>query len=335
MSWLSELIKKVVRKEKVDFVRSDPLGIGAAQPIITPLVADENYVSVVVKQLRLPYTRVATTKLYGVVHSFVRLQRLGQGAVDFACATTPARLAGVDPKGIANALTISKRVMGPAPWRGGSLSLETGLFSVVSENLAGPFLDTLTSLSEKVGVSFATAAAPFIDVIRTGAVAMTRASNSVALEVGLDEEFTPPQACIFALVAAPVGELDKAKLSVDAADYRLKYAGADYTKKPYMVIAIEASSQRDDWAEIPDLREAYDAVVKAVRDGKQDEAETALNAFSRRARTSSDLIAHDAERLIKKVDAVVHPPVKSPVGGAVASRSLPEFADLDLYDEAA
>lgn len=334
MSWLSELIKKVVRQEAIDFVLSDALQV-SGQPLTAPIVEDAQYLSVVVKQLRLPYTRVGVERLYGIVHAFGSVQRLGAGEVNFACTTMPARLAGVDPKSIGNVLTISKTVMGPAPWRGGALTLEIGLFSVVAENLAGPFLDTMSALSDKVGVGFAAAAAPYVDVLRAGASALTRASGSVRLEVGLDIEIKLPQAQVFAVVAAKKGELDKTALSVDVADFKLKVNGRDYTEKPYMVLAIEASDRRDDWAEIPELRSAYEAVDSALKQGKDDEAKEAFVVFKRVVRLSPDLVVKDQKRLIQLVEARVNP--DGAAGGAVGAKgvhpyvSLP-FEMLPLYE---
>jgi hypothetical protein len=154
-TWLNELIGNVARTETIDFLVTPALTIGEAMPGMTPLVSGDNYLSIKVKSLRLPFTRKGVTKLYGVVHTFANLPGAGQEDVEFASATTPSGLSGLDPQNISNVITIDKQVVGPTPWNGGDLQLQIGLFSVVEQELAGPFLSTMTALSDKVGVAFA------------------------------------------------------------------------------------------------------------------------------------------------------------------------------------
>lgn len=331
MSWLSDLIHKVTTTEAVDFVRTGPLLFGNQSPAPTALPSGECYLSVRVASLRLPNTREKVfDKLYGIVHAFADLPSAAGAHIQFAAATMPSKLAGVDPVNLQNVLTINKLVVGPTPWNGGDLNLQIGLFSVVSENLAGPFLDTMTKLSDTVGVAFAGAAKPYVDTLKFGVEALTRATGTVKLEIGLDETFSPLTTGNFAIVAAPVGRLAGKTLSLDPTDKKLLVNGAHYTEKPYLVFSFESSQERSDWGEIPELKAAYGAIRDAVVGNDQTKAKSTFEAFERLAKFSPDLTATDAARLVVKVRGLVAGAFQVAATASEVMR-LPEFHEVGLY----
>lgn len=334
MSWLSNLIKRVKETESVDFLLSDPMPRGPSSP--RELTVDESYISVRVASLRLPNTRQKVfDRVYGVVHAFAHVASQAGQVIEFAATTMPGKLAGVDPKGLQNVITIDKLVVGPTPWTGGDFVLEIGLFSVVSENLAGPFLETMSKLSETVGVAFAAAAKPYVETIRFGVERLTAAQGSIKLEIGLDKTFIPPIPGSYALVAAPVGTLNPKSLSLNTADGKVLLDGTHYTAKPYLVFTIESSTQRADWGDIPELRKAYAAVKDAISTNDQTKAAQAFQGFRREATISSDLIPNDAKRLIAKVDGVLNAAfgtAETATKSRKALRQIPEFHELSLYE---
>lgn len=331
MSWLSSLIDHIKQTESIDFVLSDRLAGKSSG--LDDLVPDETYISVRIARLRLPYTRTKVVdKVYGVVHAFAHFSSAEGKSVELAATTMPSRLANVDSKNLQNVISIDKLVIGPTPWSGGDFDLEMGLFSVVSENLAGPFLETMSKLSETVGVAFAAAAKPYVDIVKLGVEKMTSAAGTVMLEVGLDQTFSKPTPGSYALVAENVAEIDISKLSLDPIDGKLLLDGHHYTRRPYVVFTIEATDQRSDWGQIPELSKAYAAIKDAIRANDQTRAEQAFTSFSREARLSPDLLKTDGERLIAKVKAVLD----EAFGKAERARQEPgwvppEFDRLELY----
>ena len=334
LDWFGNIVSQVEHTETVDFIVTAPLTVGGQAPALPALVAGENYLSIKAKSLRLPYTRELTSKYYGVVHAFANLPGNGQEAVEFASASTPEKLAGLDPANVSSVITIDKQLVGPTPWNGGNLKLQIGLFSVVEKEFAGPFLSTVTALSEKVGVAFVAAAKPYLDVISSAVSALTRQVGSVRLEVGLDKGFAPPAPGHYALIAAPVGSLQNPKFDLDPADGRLKVDGAYYTKKPYLVFTIEAVDQQDRWGEIPELRAAYQKIQDAARKNDQSAAREAMTGFRLVALTSPDLTGPDADRLIQKVETWLARIFGGANTGLAASEAaLPDFEALGLYEE--
>ena len=330
--WFSDLFTGIVESRTVDFVVTSALSVGGTMPSFAPLKPDENYLSIKVKSLRLVYRRRFTSRRYGVVHSFANLPGAGQGAKEFVSATTPAALTALDPESVSNIISIDKPVVGPTPWRGGDLRLQIGLFSVVERELAGPFLSTLTSLSDKVGVAFASSAKPFLDVISAGVSALSRQTGSVKLEIGLDRAIQPVVPGHYAVIAAPVGTLDGAQFDLDANDGKLKVDGAYYDEHPYLVFTIEAVDQQDRWGDIPELKAAYALIRDAGRANKQKEAQQARDGFRLMALSSDDLTMTDALKLVESIDKWLKVVFgSSNTSFAASSSRIPEFAELGLY----
>ncbi len=334
LDWFGNILRKVEHDETIDFIVTSPLTVGGQAQTFPALVSGQNYLSIKAKSLRLPYTRVLTSKYYGVVHAFANLPGNGQEAAEFASASTPEKLAGLDPTNVSNVITIDKQLVGPTPWNGGDLRLQIGLFSVVEKEFAGPFLSTVTALSDKVGVAFVAAAKPYLDVISSAVSALTRQVGSVRLEVGLDKGYTPPTPGHYAIIAAAAGSLQSPTFDLDPADGRLKVNGAYYTDKPYLVFTIEAADQQDRWGEIPELRAAYQKIKDAARKNDQNEAKDAMTGFRLLALTSPDLTGPDADKLVQKIEAWLTKIFGDANTGLAADGSaLPDFDALGLYEE--
>jgi hypothetical protein len=331
MGWFKDLIGNVARAETVDFVLTPPLTVNGQAPGLAALEADTTYLQVDIKALRLPFKREGVTRYHGLVHVFADLPGRNGQTVQFANATTPSKLAGLDPKHVSNVLTINKRVVGPTPWSGGDLMLQIGLFSVVEQDLAGPFLSTITALSDKVGVAFAATAKPFIDIIGAGVQALTAKEGSVKLEVGLDLSVSPPVTGYYALVATAKDKLNGAQFDLDPNDFRLKVNGQPYVDKPYLVFGVSAVTQQERWGEIEDLRTAYQAVRDAIVANDQDKATEAFVVFRRLARISLELIDSDAERLIEKVEALLTKAFGQANRSKGLDQAIPEFEAIALY----
>lgn len=331
MGWFSDLISNVKKKETIDFYVSNALPLGTAAISSAP-VSPDSYITVRVASLRLPNTRQKVfEKVYGVVHVFAGLKsRFGNG-VEFASATMPNKLAGVDPKNLGNLLTIDKNVVGPTPWSGGDFNLQIGLFSVISENLAGAFLGTLTKLTETVGVAFAATAKPYADVLQFGIEKLTGTEGSVKLEIGADKSWTPPMTGHFALVASPHNALATRTLSIDPNDKKLLVDGKHYTDKPYVIYSIESTAMRSDWGDIPDLKTSYESIRQAIISNDRNKAEELLKVFARLAAVSPDLIAEDARVLVAKAELVLKQAFSGAETAGMSAEVLP-FEKLGLYE---
>lgn len=262
---------------------------------------DTAYLTLTLRSLRIVDVRKGLKRFFGTVHSWSSLAHLS-GRAQFQVVTTPAELKDADAAHLDRVISMDRPLLGPVPYRGGGLELEVGLFSVVSGDLVGPFLDVLESMSKAAGVTFVAAAGPFIEPLTQAISVLTGTSRDSLLEIGLAKQWEPTTG-YYAIVRAPRGRIRTEDVSV-AADQRLVDARGDAIQDyPYVVFSIEASRERPNWFEIPELKSAYDDLNREVQRGKVRDAEEAFAVFRRAALTSPDLLIDDARKMTDKVNS--------------------------------
>ena len=73
-------------------------------------------------------------------------------------------------------------------------------------------------------------------------------------------------------------------------------AGQPVRDVPYLVLTVSASARRNDWFQIPALRDAHADLVRDVESGDQARVREALSVFRRAAVLSPDLLSRDGAR---------------------------------------
>ena len=241
------------------------------------VIKDQDYVSIIVKSARIDHVRRWTSKFYGCVQSRAQYLHVDRGDVEYQTVLVPALMKELDPKKLDKV------------YRSTSLFLDRCLTSVdfplnwlfsVSTDLAGPYIDLLTSLAEKASVGFISAAMPFVEPLRKGTDLLFGNAEQSELEIGYDKSWTNLETGYWVLMLAPKGSLDVASLKVDPNDGRLLDARSNPLKgHPYIVFEIARSDRRDDWMLIPELKAGWEAIAKAAKAGQLDDAEQLLKQF--------------------------------------------------------
>ena len=331
MGWFSRMWTKVKGAAPLEMTLVQSVaapGYAYAGSAIEP---DECYIELYVESLRLTKARRFATRFNGVVYSFASLAQQGQPNADLAAVSKPAKLAELDATSLDRVITVSKKMLGAVPWRGGTFSLELGLFSVKAGNLLTPVLDYVTRVSSAAGASFVGAVKPFLPLITEGMDLIAGQQADTEIEVGIDTDMDLRTSGIHAIVAAPKGSFDPKALSVDPTDNKLLLNG-----KPlqfgYCVFAVRRVDEKADYGEIPELKEKYDALMAAIRANKQADAKDALAAFRLATIASPDLITSDAAKLVQKAEAKMK--AAFPSGGiskAVRPAENETLADIGLY----
>jgi hypothetical protein len=336
-SWFKRVLKAAwgSRKEAgQDFVvkrLERPQGV-----VDTPhtLQKDEEYISIKVRSSRIVNVRKWAGKFYGAVHARSHYLHQDRGLVEYQTVLSPNLMKELDPAHLERVITINKPILGPVPYIG-QLSLELGLFSVKGSDLAGPYIDVLTSLAETAGVGFFSKALPFVDPLRKGLDLLFGNNNQAELEIGLDESWSRVETGTWLVVRASKGTTGLQNLQVDQNDFGLiDPHGQAYRDQPYIVFAIEAAERRDDWMTIPELKEAWDKIGAAAKEGELNKAEKLFDHFQIIARWSPDLVPKDAHRLSEKARKLLPRLQKDTAMGFTkpAEHPLGELASLDLYD---
>jgi len=333
MSWLD-----IFRKRAEEWVFSP---LAAAQVPEEPkannaIGADDGYVTITLRSMRIVNVRKFTTKFYGVVHSFVSLDHSSGTDAVFQNVTTPSELKKIDPKNLDRVIAVNMPVIEQVPYRGGNVSLEMGLFSVKETDLAAPFIDLLETMSKQAGVAVISAAAPFVQPLKKGIDAIIGTDSDTILEIGVSTNFNPPKTGWFVIMRAPKEDNIVPSLMVTPTDFRLvdKETAKPVKDYPYMVFTITHSRQRDDWFKLPYLKESYQKIQDALRQGKYTDAQEQLVVFKRAALTSGDLLLDDALRINKLVEEKLKTVMDATMTAKSIKESIqlmPELEELPLY----
>jgi hypothetical protein len=343
MSWISNVWSTMNGSPAEDLAFVDNLTIPGEHFNGLPIVGDECYVELYVESLRLEKARKFATTFHGVVYSFQKLARQGTPSADLAAISKPDKLAKLDSKSLGNVITVSRQLMGAVPWRGGTMHLELGLFSVKSGNLLSPVLDFVTQVSTTAGISFIGAVTPFVPLLTKGMDLIAGQVNDVALEVAFDADLDLNKSGTYAIISIPKTQIDTTKITVDRSDRKLLLDGFPL-ECGYCVFSIRRALQKADYGEIPELKEKFAALVGAIKSNNVQVATDALTAFRLAVLTSPDLIPADADLLVAKAAAQVNKafPHAAPasgiaraLGSTLSSKAGGEastLAELKLYD---
>jgi hypothetical protein len=303
-------------------------------PGSTQILADQDYVKVFLRSMRIVNVRKGLKKFYGVVHSFISLPHLEKTA-EFQVLTTPQELMNIDAGNVDRVLQFNKILVDSVPYRGGGVEIELGLFSIQSVDLTDSFLEVLEGMADAAGVGYVSIAMPFVGPLRKGIDLLLGTTNSSILEVGIATTMSKPSTGYFVVMRAPKGVVDLSKYKLDQA-YRLVDAqGKPISDYPYLVFSIEADKEREKWFEIPDVSEAYKDLREASRKGDLDKAQEAFIAFKRIVLTSPDLLDSDAESLVKKVEDKMNSLFTTQRGPGLAGKGLElgVLREMDLYSK--
>lgn len=294
--------------------------VGAAGTAVDP---ESVYLSVFLDSMRVVHVRKGLQRFYGTVSSYCALPHRSNGTAEFFVVNTPTHLKDASPAELARVLNLKTRLLGPVPYRGGDLQLQVGLFSISAGDLSGPYLEVLESLATVAGVSLIGPALALVAPLRKGLELLVGAEDPSVLEVGLSTTFAPPTTGTYCLVGAAPGHLDPSDLGLDP-NAQLLVAGHPVRDVPYLVLTVSASPRRDDWFQIPTLRDAHADLVRDVASGSQARVREALGVFRRAAVLSPDLLSRDGARLADQVteEVMLAMGTRANSSGATTLRSL-------------
>ncbi len=332
MGFLTDLLKRIKSAPPTDYTvlreLADP-GTGIAGAQMEP---DETYLEVFVESMRLQEGRRFATRFNGMIYSFISFARAGAANAEMASVTKPGKLAELDPNNLDRVITIENKLLGAVPWRGGTLGLELGLFSVKSGNLLSPILDYVTRVSEAGGISFVGKVKPFLPLITEGLDLIAGQTEDVAIEVALDADLTLGLSEYLAIIARKRGQIAPADVTLDPTDRRLLVNGRPL-EASYCVLSLRATPQKADYGEIPELAAAYAAFRDALKSGRRTNAADAKQALRIAIYSTPDLIDADKDRLValneKEFNRIF---AGGPIGAKDVAPPAETLYDLGLYD---
>ena len=278
MGWVREFLRKEPGGTFFGPVRT--VG-GGQQPTGVVVEPESAYLSLYLESMRVSAVRVRAQTFHGSVTSTCTLQsRSGQRAELFA-VSTPNSLREADPRHLDHVVTGTIPVVVGVPYRGGGLDAEIGLFAFPSGNLMGPYLDLLSDVAAVASAFLPTAGAlagaALIPPVHKGLDLLFGAATGARLEVGLDHTWPVPVTGCYAVVRAPE---PPGGFCVGPGGRLVDQDGAE-VRVPHLVLRLDAQRERHNWAEIPEIRAAYETIAEASRRGDLIAAREALASFRR------------------------------------------------------
>ena len=299
MSWFEDLL----------YTKSKTWIYGALNPNNTPekmltkqVGINKEYLFVRLNSMHIVNVRKGLTTYYAAVNSNITIAHKSGNDASFNVVTSPNKLKELNANHVENVLSVNIPLLGPIPYQGGGMSIELGLFSIKSSDLTKPYLSLLSKLSAAAGVSFISTALPLANLIKDG---ISTVAGGDQLEIGLSTKSDPVKTGYFALIQATSNELDLNEV-VLSKDYLL----FDKAQKPivdysYLVYQVYTKPAREDWFNIPELKQAYKKLEDAIHQKTQTAIKETLMAFKVATYTSHDLIFKDAEKIYASVEAQV------------------------------
>ncbi|ARS39648.1 hypothetical protein CA265_08290 [Sphingobacteriaceae bacterium GW460-11-11-14-LB5] len=327
MGWLSDIFEK---QSKDWFYSSMPKEQTPGDIESIELVPNDDYIEIYLKSMRIVNVRKGLSKFYATVHSHVELSNISGKTASFNVLTTPGMLKSLDAANIDRVINLNQRLLGPVPYRGDGLKLEVGLFSIKEAELAGPFINLLTDISVLGGVSFLSAALPYIKPLETGVKLLTGSDKDSTLEIGLNIQYRNPSTGYFVVIGTDKDDIKIGDIRIDEHDFKLvDKAGKAIKNFPYIVIEIISSKNRDDWYNIPEVSTAYNKLREETQKGDVKVVNDALLFFKRTVLTSPDLLFRNGTKLYQQVESDTQQIIKmleGPEERSVTLKNLSQYA---------
>jgi hypothetical protein len=325
MGWLANIFKS---KTKDWFYSQMPVENTPNNLEVRILNPNEEYLSIILKSMRIVDVRKGLSKFYATVHSHIEVAHLSGKPASFNYITTPDNLEKLDGARIDRVVNLNRRLLGPVPYRGADVKMEVGLFSIKESDLAAPFINLLSGMSSLGGVSFISTALPYVKPLEDGIALLTGSSDDTILEIGLNTELDKVSTGYFVVIRANKNDIDADNLIIDKRDFRLvNKNGSAIENYPYMVFEISAATFRDDWFNIPEVSLSYNKLREEVQKGNYNDASDALKALKRIVYTSPDLLLKDAKSIYDKVETDINEVLK-----AIQTRSTNDFKLRNLSE---
>jgi hypothetical protein len=297
MGFASNLLERLKSDAAVDYTHVYIDDGGAPQYALT----DKQYVRVWLRAARIVDVRRWSSKFHATVHGqFVYVDRL-QGTREVMSIVAPDKaFEEMDPRNLDRFIVVNQPLLGPIPYRG-ELAIDVALFSVVAADLAKPYLDLLADLTNAASVSFLVQAKPFIEPLRRGVEMLLFNGNRAHLEIGLTRTDTALRIGNIVVARVQKGTFKPEDLHLDPQDFGLLDGnGRPVTAFPYMILGVEASTERADYATIPELRTGWETVRQAASEGRSvEDVRGRFDQLRRAIWLSPDLIQTDKKRIVE------------------------------------
>jgi hypothetical protein len=280
-----------------------------------PLLPNQHYITVTAQKTVLPYDRVLLKSFYGAVHStFLVHDDAGEPRSLTTFSSIDSTLTALDSHAGERLVQGPRTLLEFVPFRGTAIGSTLALLAVEAVDYAKPLLATLQKMSDVAGVKFFGGTAGVLaEPLIAGIQALSEASGGGGIQIVYAGNM-PLRSGIFLLAAAESTGFRWSDYSF-ASDYTLLKDGMPVADFAYMVVTIETSTERPNWREIPELKEAeanLNAAItsagRKISDPSSEErakVENALLALQWACLNTPDLCEGDGGRIADQCKAKI------------------------------
>ncbi|MGB6724370.1 MAG: hypothetical protein WBE74_00615 [Terracidiphilus sp.] len=302
----------------------------------TEIVPRKHYITVTSQKTVLPYDRVLFKTFYGAVYSTIIVRdEAGEPRSLSTFASLDSGLTAIDKHAGEKMVQGPRTLLEFAPFQGTQMASTIALLAVEAVDYSKPLLSTLQKISDIAGGTFFSVAAPLAEPLISGIEALTEVAGGTGTQIVYAGNL-PRNTGIFLVAATDASGFDWSNYSFSS-DYTLLESGVPVNRFAYMVLTIEVAEERQNWMQIPAIREAEAALDQAVRaagrkiaDPKSEEngkVQDALAACIWECTNNPDLCEEDGERCADLISAKIDSYVRR------YSKNLSSFATDRAYGD--
>ena len=268
-----------------------------------------DYIKITIKGRNLEKSRPWVTR-YPAVHFRAHNKNIVTQTgdeLDFNTFLAPDFLsdAGAHKQNMERVLQSEQTALGPIAYKSG-LQLEFGLFGTTSSDHLGTALGIFQELSQHASSAFVSQALPFSGILNRSIDIAMGSGNDMKLDVGFKGNVSSlPGPGVYAVVWKGKRQLNHELIHVNSNTSLVHKSGTPFRAAPYIVFEVERKTWRDDWEQIPELREPWENVRAAGRANHFGDFEAAVGVFKRACILSRDLCRDQIDLLRKFADDIV------------------------------
>lgn len=268
---------------RIDPVHADRYAKAASRagekPAIPRIESERNYFRLTLTQMYLQKKVKWLQEIYPAVHSLVECSFAGKDVAIPNVADASRLLAKQDEQGdvIARNFTLVPLM----PFKGGTIRMVAGLFSVKGENYLNNFLGVMSDFAKLLTVPQLSTALTVAEPLSKGI--QTLFGGKSGMHLGFHDTFvgnSPAgnvlEAGYFALIRAKVNSVDENSLYV-VDDLLCQGTGLDkekhepFEKSDFMLLHVEILEERDDWNQLTSIAEPFSQAIEALGEMVPDE----------------------------------------------------------------
>jgi hypothetical protein len=304
--WLGGLTREETERRTQIRIAKDQILTGGEHGVSPE--AEQHYIRFWLSEMFLRDNGAWFSKRYPLAYSLVETSAAGK-LDEFANVSGKNRLE-IKQTDLGRSLLYGYPLTPLLPFRGGTISIDCGLVSMISSNLVTKFAGVVSEFAGKLGGAQVAAATELAASVASSLQDLLGAGEAVT-KLYYHNAFTgagggaPLVSGYLFLSEKADGQVDGARLWVTKDGVREGAAGGPFKLLPaqdFLLFQIECVTERDDYRAFTYVREPFEQALDAKAEGDDEKGKLLLNQAKRAVQKSDDFTALDRRRIKAALD---------------------------------